>query len=308
MKALAVTGATGFVGKRLVPEALARGWTVRALVRDPSGVAAADGLTALPWDAARPEDAARHLAGVDVLCHLAAFIPADTADPTAAERCFAVNALGTLGLLRAAAEAGVPRLVHLSTGNAYAPAPGPVGEQHPLYPSRRAPYYLASKLAGEIFADHWSRSGRLPACILRVASVYGPGMAGGVVKLFADRLRAGRPITLQDSGRYGVDLVAVEDVVEAILAAALAGATGPFNIGSGVRTTTRRLSELLLELTGADPRLVTVLPASRAPDEGFAALDISRARAELGYRPTELREGLARYLCRDASSTAAPPR
>lgn len=297
MTVLAVTGAGGFVGRRLVAAALARGWTVRALVRDPQALPATERLTAARWDALDPVAAAPHLGGVDAVCHAAAFIPADTGDPAALERCLRINVLGTLGLLTAATEAGVPRFVHLASANAYAPAPGPVDEAHPLYPSHRAPYYLTSKLAGEVLVDHWGRSGKVAACILRLASVYGPGMGGGLVKLFADGLRAGRPITVQDGGRYGVDLVAVDDVVAAILAAVRADAVGPFNIGSGVRTTTRELAELLGELTGADRSLVTVEPAAGAPsDPGFAALDVARARAELGYRPTDLRAGLARYL------------
>lgn len=302
MTVVAVTGASGFIGRRVVAAALARGWTVRALVRDPQSLAEAGRLSVAPWDARDPAAAAGHLAGVDALCHLAAFVPADTGDPSALERCLQVNVLGTLGLLAAAAEAGVPRLVHLASANAYAPASGRVDEGHPLYPSHRAPYYLTSKVAGEVLVDHWSRAGKLPACILRLASVYGPGMSGGLVKVFLDRLRAGRAITVQGGGRYGVDLVFADDVVAAILAAVLATATGPFNIGSGVRTTTAELAELLRELTGADRSLVNVEAAGEATDPGFAALDTARARAELGYRPTDLRTGLARWLDGDAAA------
>lgn len=297
---LAVTGATGFVGRRLVAAALARGWAVRALVRDPSRMAPpVPGLTVARWDITDPPATADGLlAGADVLCHLAAYIPPDMADPSHAEACFRTNTLGTLALLEAASAAGVPRLVHLSTGNAYAPATGPVREDHPLYPSARAPYYLASKLAGEVIADHWGRSGRLATCVLRVASVYGPGMAaGGLVPSLTGKLRAGQPVVLREEGRYGTDLVLVDDVVDAVLAAAHANVAGPINVGSGVRTTAAELARSLLELTHAAPALVTLAPAASGPgDPGFPALDITRARATLNHRPTGLREGLARYV------------
>lgn len=298
MRTLAVTGATGFIGRRLVAAALDRGWTVRALVRDGKHLSPAAGLTIAPWDALDAAGTADRLLGADVVCHLAAFIPPDLSDPSFAERCFQVNVLGTLGLLAAAAEAGIARFVHLSSGNAYAPAAGLVEESHPLYPSRRAPYYLASKVAGEVMVDHWRHAGRLASCILRLASVYGPGMPGGVVRTSAGRLRRGQPILLQDGGRHAMDLVFVDDVVAAVLAAAAGEAVGPFNIGSGVRTTTAELARLLVELTGAASELVQVEPAPTGAGEavGFAALDITRARAELDHRPIGLREGLERTI------------
>ncbi|MGH6945032.1 MAG: NAD-dependent epimerase/dehydratase family protein [Geminicoccaceae bacterium] len=298
MRTLVLTGATGFVGRRLLSEALARGWAVRALVREPSRVPPAEHLEVEPWDALRAETPVDLLAGADAVCHAAAFLPPDYADPAFAERCFRANALGTLSLLAAASEAGVGRFVHFSSGNAYAPGPDLAREHHPLYPSARAPYYLTSKVASEVFVEHWRETKGLCACVLRLGSVYGPGMAaGGLVPGFVRTLRAGRPIVVRDGGRYGVDLVLIDDVVAAALSALETEASGPFNVGSGARTATRELAGLLVEIIGADEELVIVEPPGDGPvDAGFAGLDIGRAIRQLGYRPTPLREGLERYV------------
>jgi UDP-glucose 4-epimerase len=298
MRTLAITGAGGFVGRHLLAAAPARGWRVRALLREPGALSGIEGIDLRCWHAGdEPARTADLLEGSAVLCHLAAFIPEDTADPAQAEACFRVNTLGTLALIQAAVAAGVPRLVHLSTGSAYAPGVGPAIEDGPLYPSARAPYYLSSKLAGEVIVDHAGRDGRLATCILRVASTYGQGMGRGVVRDFALRLRAGQPVTLSDGGRYGTDLVHVDDVVAAILAAADSDATGPINVGSGVLTTVRDIALYFAELAGAGSEKVLLAPAgSGVTTPGSRALDLGRARALLAYAPTSPHEGLARYF------------
>ncbi|MGH8542177.1 MAG: NAD-dependent epimerase/dehydratase family protein [Gammaproteobacteria bacterium] len=297
MRTLVVTGAAGFIGRRLVTAGLARGWAVRALVRDPSSMPMGDHLNAYRWDASAAETRAHLLEGADAVCHLAALIPPDGNNPAFAKPCFGVNALGTLSLLAAAHEAGVSRFVHVASGNAYAPRPGLVGENHSLYPSERSPYYFISKIAGEVFVDHWRRTRGLSSCVLRLGSVYGPGMKSkGLVPIFTQRLHAGQPIVVRDGGGFATDLVFVDDVVSAAHSALEGDVIGAFNIGSGVRTTVRELAALLVEIVGADPSLVTIGSPGAAPDIGFAGLDVSRARAELGYRPTPLREGLRRYV------------
>jgi nucleoside-diphosphate-sugar epimerase len=217
-------------------------------------------------------------------------------DPAQAERCFRVNALGTLDLLQAAESAGVKRFVHLSTGNAYRHSNAPVSEDALLYPSRRAPFYLASKLASEIYVDHWRTARRLSACTLRLASVYGPGMHDtGLIPTLAGRLRSGHKVTLVNGGRFAADMIYIDDVVRCVVAAMHSTAEGPLNVGTGVATSAREVAEALLGIIGRDESLVTYAESDDT-DPGFAPLDSSRARALLGLRTTPLREGLSAYL------------
>jgi UDP-glucose 4-epimerase len=297
MRTLAISGATGFIGRRLAAAALQRGWAVRALVRDPTRVRAAHRLDVRSWDASVPAAASDLLRGVDVVCHLAAFIPPDHDDPGFAATCFRINVQGTLALLAAAREADVPRFVHFSSANAYAAGVDLASEDHPLYPAQRAPYYLTSKMSSEVVTEYWRQAKNLSSCVLRLASVYGPGMPPRtLVPTLARRLLAGEPVVLRDGGRYATDLVYVDDVVGAALTASASQVEGPINIGSGALTTSVELTQSLLALTGADPDLVTIEPESARPDLGFVGLNVARARAWLDFDPTPLRDGLQHYI------------
>jgi UDP-glucose 4-epimerase len=301
MKLLAITGATGFVGSYLTRAALDAGWKVRALVRDPARLPRHPKLEGLAWDA-RDTPPPHALRNVDAVAHAAAVVPPDLSDPVHAEVCMMVNAGGTLRLLQAAELAGVGRLVYFSSANCYAPSAAPVSEDAPLYPSARAPYYLASKLAGEIYVAHWQAVKRLSTCSLRVASVYGPGMPSrDVVALFTRRLRAGQEIQLHGGGRQGSDFVHVEDVAQAALASVASPVGGALNIGSGRQTTIRELATILADIVGGNaPALIRDSDGEASPSP-YAGLDITRAKGELGFRPRRLEDGLAHCLADPAT-------
>jgi UDP-glucose 4-epimerase len=288
---IVVTGASGFVGRRLARRLSAHGVSVRTPSR-------AD------LDVTRLYEGAGVLKGADGVCHLAAYIPRDQHDPAEAERCMEVNALGTLALLRASAEAGVRRFVYGSSGNVYRPAETPVDESAPIYPSSRAPYYLASKVAGELFADHFGRAGRISMVIARLGSVYGPGMASeSVIARFARQLQEGEPVRVLGGGRFRSDLVYVDDVVEGLMRMATGNIEGAVNLGSGQTASMLDVATTLVDLLGADPALVRLEPAGRnGGPSGFAPLDIARARRELDYAPRPLAAGLADYVAAAAPS------
>lgn len=298
MSVVAVTGASGFVGQRLVTRLLARGAEVRAVVSGRREIPAFDPrVRVYVWEAREGEQGLSFLEEATSVCHLAAFIPGALGSPAGARECLEVNALGTLALLQEASRCGARRFVHLSSGNAYRTQDRPVFEGDPLYPSARAPYYLASKLCGEIFASHFGETGALDVCVLRPSAVYGPGMPRvGLVPTFATRLLAGQPIDVTDGDSYKVDLVHVEDVLAAILAALENKASGAFNVGSGSAVTPRGVAEILAEITGANRDLIRTATPVGVPAKGFSPLDVSRARAELGYSPRDLRAGLADYV------------
>lgn len=92
---LVVTGATGFVGARVIDCALSRGYEVTALARDPERIATrkGSGLRVEQWTVGDPLPP---LGRSDAVLHLAAYIPADLSDPREAARCFEVNTNGAL--------------------------------------------------------------------------------------------------------------------------------------------------------------------------------------------------------------------
>lgn len=185
-----VTGATGFVGRALVPALLGRGHRVRATTRAFRG----DLEPRASWvraDVARPAELRGALEGVDVAFFLVHGMASGRADYTEGERRIAS------GFAREAERAGVRRIVYL----------GGVAPRGP--PSR----HLASRLAvGEVF-----RAGRVPALELRASMIVGPGSASWrIVRDLALRLPA---MVLPAWARSRSCPIAIEDVVGALVAA-----------------------------------------------------------------------------------------
>jgi len=281
-----VTGATGFIGRRAVAALRASGTRVITIGRRDADRS---------WSP--PEASDVSLNDIDVLVHLASFIPPGHGAEHA-RRCVEVNALGTLGLLEAAKRDGVAHLVHTSSGNVYADPSGPTGESSPAFPDRHAPYYLGSKLLADVWVSHAARTG-LGTTILRPSAVYGPGMSGGVVRIFVDRLRAGRAVTLADGGRFRSDLVFVDDVVRAIVAAVEQRPPGIVNVGSGTTSSVAEVAGHLGELLGTPSAHIVREPDADGAAPGFAPLDIDRLNQLVGEAPTPLRRGLERMLAEE---------
>lgn len=298
-RTVAVTGATGFIGQAVVARALSTGWRVRALVleSDERALPSSDMLETVPWSLAQARND-RALQGADAVVHLAAFVPPDHLDPAHAEQCLQDNVLGTLDLLRALEGDAAAHLVYVS-GNCYRPRQGLARETDALLLPTHSPFYLLSKLAGEQLVDGYQRMGRLSASALRVGVVYGPGMpAHGALPIFARRLGARQPIQIHDGDRYRADMVYVDDVAGAALAAAENKPQGVLNIGSGAGTCSlHTVARTMAEILGVSCDLIEVLPGSGdTSPTGFTGMDIARAREVIGYAPRSLREGLDLYL------------
>jgi UDP-glucose 4-epimerase len=295
-----VTGANGFIGRRLVTHALYQGWSVTALSRDVNWLRSIDhaNLTVAKWNSSdRSDDIRALLRGADSVCHLAAFIPTDLEDVASVEACFRINTLDAASILEASALSRAKHFVFYSSGNAYRRADDSVKETDPLYPAHRATFYLASKVAGETIATHYGETRNLSVAVLRVASVYGPGMApSGYLSTCIARLRAGQEFTVLDGGRYRSDLVYVDDVVQATLLAVDRRAQGIFNVGSGKAVSTAQVAREVAQVLGVEQKLVVVEPTTETSWLGHSELNIVRACNLLGYQATSLRKGLQRFL------------
>jgi UDP-glucose 4-epimerase len=227
---------------------------------------------------------------------LAADLPPDYDDPSYAKGCLLNNALGTQHLLEAARQADGIHFIYYSSGNSYARQDRMVHEADPLFPSRHAVYYLASKLVGEMFCEHYRLVHNQQTTTLRLSSVYGPGQATGVLPKFVQRLSAGCPIQLHDGGQHTSDFLFVDDVIQATLRVIEHSASGIYNIGSGQSHSILEAAQIIAEFTCASPDLLQVQPHNVVMPSGFSGLDVTKARTELGYDPTPLRAGLKRYI------------
>jgi nucleoside-diphosphate-sugar epimerase len=166
-----VTGAGGFVGRALVPALERAGLGVRTAGRAELGAVGPD----TKWREA--------LAGIDAVVHLAARVHVMKEDAAAAEAEYdRVNHLGTVRLAEAAAQAGVRRLVFLSSVKVNGEA---TGEKAFAPEDTPAPVdaYGRSKLAAERALAEIAAAGRLEAITLRPPLVYGPGVKANFLAL-----------------------------------------------------------------------------------------------------------------------------
>ena len=188
-----VTGASGFLGRYIV-EDLARDHQVIAANRTARGAGSAEWEVEV-GDISSTTDWAPYLGGIDVVVHLAARVHVmNESQSDALERYREVNARATLRLAQQAADAGVRRLVFLSSikvnGERTAGTPF-TGESAP----RPVDPYGQSKLEAEVSLTDLARTSGLEVVILRSPVVYGPG-AGGNIKRIAALVRRGLPLPL----------------------------------------------------------------------------------------------------------------
>ena len=203
---VALTGATGFVGRHLLRELPKRGYRLRVLLRRPS-TEPLDCASALIGDLAQPYNMAEALAGVDAVIHSAGVAQTMSGRPEDDYRL--LNTEATIRLARAAQRAGVKRFVFLSSIRAQA---GPAAET--VLTEDLAPQptdaYGRSKLA----AERGLAETGLDWAALRLALVYGPGVQGNMARL-KDLARSPYPLPLAGL-RARRSLLALDNLVEAV--------------------------------------------------------------------------------------------
>jgi nucleoside-diphosphate-sugar epimerase len=207
-----VTGATGFLASHLVPALQGHGYPVRALVlpsEDP-GPLSRLGVEVHTGDVCQPDTLAPAMREVDAVLHLAAAI--GVRRPM--REYYAINVTGTRNVCLAARAAGVKRLVHVSSTSVYRQGMGvPVLENSPLVPLPDP--YPQTKAAADKLVQGMIAEENLPASIVRISTMFGPGDRLNFGRI-ADRLLAGRAIVI-GSGSNRVPFVYVDDVVRGML-------------------------------------------------------------------------------------------
>jgi nucleoside-diphosphate-sugar epimerase len=203
---VALTGATGFIGRHLLTELPKRGYKIRVLLRRPT-ILPPEASGAVVGDLAAPRNMSDALAGVDAVIHSAGRAPGMSGLPEDDYR--AINTEATVGLARAAARAGVRRFVFLSSIRAQS---GPVAGEvltEDMEP-RPTDAYGRSKLDAERgLADI-----HIDWVALRPVLVYGPGVKGNMAALLK---LAATPLPLPFSSLPGRrSLLSVDNLVVAV--------------------------------------------------------------------------------------------
>ncbi|MEY4169174.1 MAG: hypothetical protein RLZ94_247 [Actinomycetota bacterium] len=211
------------------------------------------------------------------------------------DTAFDVNVRGTFNVAMAAIKQKVKRVVYSSSASVYGDALQlPMTEDHPY---NNFTLYGASKIAGEHFFKSLGHRYGLPWVGLRYMNVYGPrqdykGAYIAVMHKILDRIENGhRPLVYGD-GSQQYDFIHVRDVARSNVLAMQSDASGGcYNVGRGIGTSIKALSELLLELVGSD-LTIQYEPAGLT----FVTNRIGSAEAaarDLGFRwSIDLEEGL----------------
>jgi nucleoside-diphosphate-sugar epimerase len=299
MSRWAITGGSGFLGLHLARQLRADGEDVRTLDLEPldpelasSGI---ESITADVRDGAAAEALCRD---ADVLVHAAAALPIQGSS----EEIRSVNVDGTATVLAAAAQSGVRRVVFISSTAVYGiPRVHPIDEEMQLEPVGA---YGRSKIEAEHVCREFGTRG-LEVVIVRPKTFVGPERLG-VFEILFDWIRDGRRIYTIGSGDNRYQLLAVEDLVDAIVLAGTRPVAGRvYNVGAKEFGTVRQDLQALIDHAGSSSR-ITPLPArpvqltlralellrvsplaewhyKTADKDSFVAIE--RAQEELGWTP-----------------------
>ncbi len=300
MTRILVTGGCGFIGSHLVRRLLREHADVEVVNIDlltyagrPENVAdLADDprYTFVQGDIANADDVARAAAGCDGIINVAAESHVDRSI-MGGDEFVTTNVLGTKRLLDHAREHGL-RYLQVSTDEVYGDveAPHRSREGDPLHGSSP---YAASKAAGDLMVLAYARTYDLNASITRGSNTYGPyQFPEKLIPLFTTNAIDGKPLPLYGDGMQVREMLFVEDHCSAIDLAYHRGAPGEaYNVGAEHEVPNIETAHRIIELTGADPSILTHVPDRPGHDRRYA-LDCAKLRALGWERRTDFETGL----------------
>ena len=282
MRAL-VTGGAGFIGGHLVERLVKQDWDV--IVFDSFERASLETLKTLPSEAGLRridirdlKSMKRYVDDVDVIFHLAALTDVVESE-VKKDEYWNVNVMGTENVLKIARDVSA-KLVFTSSAAVYGELNNVARED--LKPNPIS-FYGATKLEGEKLCMRYHEEYGTDIVVLRLFNVFGERARGGVVKIFLERAREGKPLIIYGDGEAVRDFIYVGDVVDALIKAALSEkASGRIlNIGSGKPTKVRELAEVVAKETGVK----IIYESERRGEIKFSLADISLAKKLLNWNP-----------------------
>jgi GDP-4-dehydro-6-deoxy-D-mannose reductase len=298
-----VTGANGFVGRRVVKRLLAGGESVVAAVGPgASGSPTEPHLTNVPLDLANDVSVRNCFASpVDVVIHLAAIALSRAADRNPA-MAWTINAEGTAKLTAALAEAAGrwntrPLFVLASTADVYAWQERPIKEEDPVQPSTA---YSSSKLGAELAAEQAAHFGGLNVIVARPFPHSGAGQDDSFwiparAKLLREAKRNGWAAVPVGDLTAVRDFLHVDDVADAYALLLTRGTPGEvYNIASGRAVTLDEIHTRLEQLLGTTPKREVDASQVRREARPYLVGDAAKLRAATGWSPRRTLDDILR--------------
>jgi nucleoside-diphosphate-sugar epimerase len=288
-----VTGAHGLLGSRVVPLFLRELPACRVIAtgRGAVGPSPAPNVEMRQGDLREASCWSALPTDITHVVHLAARLPWGSAAAEEA-RLVADNLIPLAHLIEQSRRwPALEQVIYGSSVSVYAPSGERLQENSPLRP---ATAYAAAKLAGESLIDCLAARG-VRTVALRLSSLYARGQyAGTVLPRMVQRAVEHAEIEIYGDGSRTQDFLHCEDAARAVLLGLERGVEGVFNVGCGTPVTLAELAAAVNRVFAVGQARITHHPGTAADGHGIK-LDISRAQAELGYRPRlQIVQGLER--------------
>jgi UDP-glucose 4-epimerase len=312
---IAVTGAAGYIGSRVVNrlQATHPGWNLIALDNQYRGQVESIGETDIVHVDIRNRNRLEEtLQGADIVMHLAAISGVDDCEENQ-DLAYEVNVTGTNNVAWFCRKTGAALVFPFSMAVLGDPESFPITVDLPRRPMN---WYGRTKLLGERAIETFAE-GEFPAHLLLKSNLYGEHVVDGtviskptVLNFFVNRVEAGEPLTVYEPGTQSRNFIHVKDVAEAYIDSAerlleklRAGKTGTtaYEISGTEDPSVMELAETVQSIaeTEYDEDVeVTLVENPREAEtlvEDFT-VDISRAREDLGWEPAHTVEESIREL------------
>jgi dihydroflavonol-4-reductase len=323
-----VTGGSGVVGRALVARLVTDGRPVRALARSDASAAALEAMGAetVRGDVLDRNSLTEAMHGCRTVFHVAGMNAMCLRDPAGMVR---VNVEGSANAIRAAAEAGIERVVYTSSASAIGEVRGTLGREDSPHRGRYLSAYERSKHLAERRVAELSNALGVGVVVVGPSSVQGPGRSTGSARLLLDVANGRLPMLVNTT----ISLVDIGDCAAGHVLAETRGVPGERYLLSGAALSTREAVDLLERVWGL-PRRVRFGPAWLARAAGSVVgvgarvlgrdapvcaeavrtllhghrYDGSKATRELGLRYTPVEVTLLRTLEWCAERGLVPPR
>jgi nucleoside-diphosphate-sugar epimerase len=251
VKRCILTGATGLIGRNLLPLLEEGDWSTHAVVRKKSREDT-DCLRFITCDLSREFSTSPFPAEADAVVHLAQS-EHFREFPLLSDNIFGVNTLSTVRLLDYARKAKAKSFVYASSGGIYGHGIEGFKEDEPIVTRGDLGFYLSTKLCSEVLADSYSHL--MNVIVLRFFFVYGPGQRQHMlIPRLIERVRRGEPILLHGQSGIKINPIFVTDAAWSIARALSLNESHTINVAGPDVLSMRAIGETIGKAVDRAPR------------------------------------------------------